>query len=71
MKKKITYNTLFMLDQELMSLRDKAPALALLLETRIKFFYERADIHLKAMFNGMNEIQKKFIQVDSEENLKA
>lgn len=64
MTKQITYNTLFMLDQELMQFQKQQPAIAVLLEPRTRFFYQRADIHLKAMFSGMNSIQEKFIQKD-------
>jgi hypothetical protein len=64
MKKQVTYNQLFAMDQELIRFQKQFPAVAILLETRLRFFYERADIHLKAMLNGMNDIQKKFVQVD-------
>jgi hypothetical protein len=64
MAKKLTYNTLFRLDRDMIRIQQEQPALYLLLEPRIRFFYQRADIHLKAMMNGMNDIQKKFVQVD-------
>lgn len=66
MKKQVTYNQLFAMDQELIRFQKQFPAVSILLDNRLRFFYERASIHLNAMMNGMNEIQKKFVQVDAD-----
>lgn len=66
MKKQLTYNDLYIINQDIMQMQKARPALALLLEPRIKHFYDRAGTDLAAMSGGMEKIKKKFIQTNEQ-----
>ena len=62
MQRSMTRNQLYLIEQEILSMKKESPALALLLDQRIRIFYEKAGLHLKLTKARFMEIQSLFIQ---------
>jgi hypothetical protein len=71
MRKDLTYNELWNLDQEIITMQKKSPALALLLDNKIKYFYQRAGIHIRGMIAGVENIKARFVQTTEDGKFKT
>jgi hypothetical protein len=68
MQKTMTRQQLYQLAQEISSLKNESPALALLLDKQIKLFYAKAGMQLKIQEQRFRAIQEKYIQKDDKGN---
>lgn len=64
MRRIITNNELWQIEEDLDKLAKNLPGVYLLLETRIKQFREKNKMSLHILHKKFHEIQKKFIQHD-------
>jgi len=68
MKKNITYDQLFAMDNDIKKIEKANPGLFFLLNSKVKDFYEKNQVHFDALNNGVKAIQKKFIVHDADGN---
>ena len=61
MRREITNNALFMLDVEFSAMAEKLPAVAFLLDEKIRRFYTQNMMSLKILHKNMGIIQKRYI----------
>jgi hypothetical protein len=66
MVKDLSYNDIFLIHQDLKSLKQTHPGIALLQENRIKKFYQANAIVLKDVNDGMFALQKQFVVLDEQ-----
>jgi hypothetical protein len=64
MKLTLTKNALFTLDQEMQQIQATQPALSILLRPRINYFYDRAGVHLKGLYQRLDDIKEKYVEKD-------
>ena len=69
MKKNMTYHELHVMESDLEKFKYEHPAICLLFSGTIKRFFETNKTQFEAMYKGMDELRKRFIEVDDDGNL--
>lgn len=64
MKREITNNQLWLIENDLTAVARQSPGIAFLLATKIQQFYSRNEVLLKILHKRVHEIQKKYIVHD-------
>jgi len=66
----IFYNELYRIDNDLRKIMQDNPGVSFILNSKIKLFYQRAEVSINIMNKNIHRIQRTYIQVDDKDTLK-